>query len=144
MIAANRLTSRVTVLRRCLSPLGGPVRFHDNGTVASGVNRDWAKAWGGPVNSYDVEAVTLDALLAGVAADNPGEGTIVCKVDIEGHEEAVFEAARCLNNPRFHFVVEIHNCANIEKSRVYACARDAGRELTVLGRCWEPHLTVWF
>jgi FkbM family methyltransferase len=143
-VACNRIASRVTVLEACLSTQGEGVVFYDSGDVTAGVSEEWAKSRGQNVIAYRAASITLDQLVAKQLARFPTTGTVVCKLDVEGHEEAIFENCRSLTNPRVRYFVEVHNCEDIQESSTYRNARASGREVVVLGRCYQPHVTVMF
>jgi FkbM family methyltransferase len=143
-VACNRLASRVTILEACLSTQGDGVEFYDSGDVTAGVSEEWAKSRGQRVVSYRAPSVTLDRLITDQLTRLAPKRTVVCKLDIEGHEEDVFENCRCLTDPRIRFFVEIHNCGDVRQSRTYRYACAAGREVVIVGRCYQPHVTVLF
>ncbi len=143
-LRANRATDRVGVLRSCVTTHGDGLTFHDSGDVTSSVSQEWAASRRQAVRSYTSPSITLARLIERMRALTPDEPKVVCKVDIEGHEEVVFADRTILDLPEVRFFVEVHNCAEVERSAVYQHARAAGREVTVIGRCYSPHVTVMF
>jgi FkbM family methyltransferase len=144
LLRVNHADRRVQVLRTCLSTHGDGLVFHDSGDVNSGVSKEWAQARQLPVRSYPSPSITLANLLGLMRAETAAGDPLVCKIDIEGHEEAVFDDRTVLEDRAVRYFVEVHNCADVETSVVYRRAREAGREVEVLGRCYSPHVTISF
>jgi FkbM family methyltransferase len=144
LVKINHATGRIKVLRTCLSSNSEGVTFHDSGDVTSGVSAEWAASRRQPLRTYQSSSITLARLLEEARAEATEQAKIVCKIDIEGHEERVFDDPSALADGKVRYYVEVHNCDAVEHSQVYRRARAAGREVTVLGRCYEPHVTVSF
>lgn len=144
LVNVNRAADRVRVLRTCLSSHCDGVNFHDSGDTFAGVSAEWAASRRQPVRSYQSASITLAKLLDQARADTAGRAKVVCKMDIEGHEDMVFEDPSVLADPAVRYFVEVHNCAEVERSQVYRRAREAGREVAVLGRCYTSNVTISF
>jgi FkbM family methyltransferase len=144
LLSLNRLSSSVRIVQQCVAAQQGQVRFFDNGETTSSFSQEWTQGWGHPGESVLVTAVTLDEVLAEVRAGIPPDGVIVCKCDIEGAEEEVFESLESAADQRVRFFIELHRYADVRDSAVYRRAQAVGREVTVLGACWGDQPTVMF
>jgi FkbM family methyltransferase len=144
LVTVNRAQNRVRVLRTCLSSHCDGVTFHDSGDTFAGVSAEWAGSNRQPVHTYQSASITLARLLEQARAEAAGRPRVVCKMDIEGHEEKVFDERSVLADRDVRYFVEVHNCAEVERSQVYRRAREVGREVAVLGRCYTSNVTISF
>jgi FkbM family methyltransferase len=143
LVAANGLTERVQVIQKCVSTSNAESMFYDDGGAISSLSLEWTRSRGNNIRASVVPCITLDEIVRQIRASEPS-AAIVCKCDIEGHEEQVFETFAGLTDRDIHFCVEVHNCADVERSTVYRKAVESGRVVTNLDRCWAPHSTVLF